>query len=92
MLGEGAVLFGVLAGQGPGRITCNRLESFAQFTGDDNFHLCWVPHQLTDDLRQVKVAKCGEPLLALEAMQRSHFRHIIAGDESWFYLEYQHAS
>jgi hypothetical protein len=24
-------------------------------------------------------------------MQRTHFRHIITDDESWFYLEYQHA-
>jgi hypothetical protein len=25
-------------------------------------------------------------------MQRTHFRHIITGDENWFYLEYQDAS
>jgi hypothetical protein len=25
-------------------------------------------------------------------MQRTHFRYIITGDESWFYLEYQNAS
>jgi histone-lysine N-methyltransferase SETMAR len=24
-------------------------------------------------------------------MQRAHFRYIITGDESWFYVEYQHA-
>jgi hypothetical protein len=23
-------------------------------------------------------------------MQRTHFRHVITGDESWFCLEYQH--
>jgi hypothetical protein len=38
------------------------------------------------------VAKCGERLHALEAMQRIHFHHIITGDESCFYLEYQHVS
>jgi hypothetical protein len=43
---------------------------------------------LTDDLRQVRVAKCGELLRLLEGMQRAHFRHIIPGDESWDYLEY----
>jgi hypothetical protein len=57
-----------------------------------NSHLCWVPHQLTNDLRQASVAKCSELLCALEAMQRTHFRHIITGDESWFYLEYQQPS
>jgi hypothetical protein len=60
--------------------------------GTKNFHLCWVPHQLTDDLRQARVAKCGELLCALKVMQRIRFRHIIIGDESWFYLEYHHAS
>jgi hypothetical protein len=44
--------------------------------GTDNCHLRWVTHQLTDDLRQMRVAKCGEFLLRLEAMQRTHFRHI----------------
>jgi hypothetical protein len=38
------------------------------------------------------VAKCGKLLRVLEAMQRIYFHHIITGDESWFYLEYQHAS
>jgi hypothetical protein len=46
------------------------------------FHLRRVPHQLTDDLRQVSVAKGGELLCALEPMQRTLFRHIITGDKS----------
>jgi hypothetical protein len=51
--------------------------------GMKSFHLGWVPHQLTDNLRetddlwQVKAAKCSELLRALEAIQRIHFRHII---------------
>jgi hypothetical protein len=60
--------------------------------GIKKLHLRSVSHQLTDDLRQVRVAKCGGLLRALEAIQRTHFRHIITGNESWFYLEYQHAS
>jgi hypothetical protein len=60
--------------------------------GMKNFHLRWVLHQLTDDLRQVRLAKCDELLRAPEAMQRTDFRHIITGNEIWFYLEYQHAS
>jgi hypothetical protein len=56
------------------------------------FRLRWVPHQLTDDIRQVRVAKCGEFLRVLEAMHRTRFHHITTGDESWFYLEYQRAS
>jgi hypothetical protein len=40
------------------------------------FHLRWVSHHLTDDLRQVRVAKCSELLCTLEAMQRTHFHRI----------------
>jgi hypothetical protein len=43
-------------------------------------------------MRQVRVAKCPELLRALETMQRTRFRHIITGNESWFYFEYQHTS
>jgi predicted transcriptional regulator len=60
--------------------------------GMKNFHLRWVSHQLTSKPQQMRVAKCGEFLRALEVMQRTHFRHIIKGDASWFYLEYQYAS
>jgi hypothetical protein len=92
MLGEGTVLFGVLADRGSGSVARNRLESFAQFTRNEDCHLRWVPHQLTDDIRQVRIANWGGLLRALEAIQRTHFRYIITADETWFYLEYQHAS
>jgi hypothetical protein len=59
------------------------LSRFHNSLGTKFFDLRWVPHQLTDDIRQVRVAKCGEILRALEAMRRTHFRHIIRGDESW---------
>jgi hypothetical protein len=91
MLGEKMVLFGVLAGRGPGRVARNRVESFTQFAGNETFSSRWVPHQLTDDLWQVKVAKCGQLLRALEATSRILFRYIISGDEGWFHIEYQHA-
>jgi hypothetical protein len=57
-----------------------------------NFQLHWVSHRLTDRPQYVRVAKYGKLLRALEVMQRTHSRHIIRGDESWFDLEYQHAS
>jgi hypothetical protein len=92
VFGEGTVLFRVLAGRGPGSVARNVLKLLNNSLGMKNFHPGWVPHQLTDDLPQVRVAKYGELLHAPEAMQRTHFRHIITGDESWFYLEYQHTS
>jgi hypothetical protein len=68
------------------------LISLRTWLGMKNFHLRWVPHQFADNLRQVRVAKCREFLCALEAIQQTHFHHIITGDESWFDREYQHAS
>jgi hypothetical protein len=92
MLGEGTILFGVLAGPGLHVSPETVLSRLHNSLGMKIFHLNWVSHQLTNDLRQVRIAKCGEPLRALEATQRTHFLHITAGDESWFYLKYQHAS
>jgi hypothetical protein len=40
----------------------------------------------------MKVGKFGELLRALEALQQTHFRHVITDDESWFYFECQQAS
>jgi hypothetical protein len=37
MLGEGTVIFGIFAGRGPGRVACNRFESFAQVAGNEKF-------------------------------------------------------
>jgi hypothetical protein len=60
--------------------------------GMKSFHLRWVPYQLTDGLWQVRIAKCGEILRALEAMHRTHFRDIFTCNESWLYLEYDQVS
>jgi hypothetical protein len=45
------------------------LSRFHNSLGMKIVHLRWVPHQLTDDSRQVRVAKCDELLRMLEAMQ-----------------------
>jgi hypothetical protein len=60
--------------------------------GVKNFHLRRIPHQLTDDLQEVMIAKCREVLRVLDAMQRTGFRHVVTTDERWIDLEYQHAS
>jgi hypothetical protein len=42
----------------------------------------WIPGEVTDDLRQMRVAKCRAFLRVLEAMQGTHFHDIVTGDES----------
>lgn len=52
-------------------------------------HLRWVPHMLTPEIKQIRVAQCKVILEALETAKRSHFNGIITGDESWFLYYYQ---
>jgi hypothetical protein len=66
----------------------NVLESFPQFAENENFHIRWIRDQLIDDLPQGRVAKWRVLLRVLEALQGTHFRHIVTDDESLFYLEY----
>jgi hypothetical protein len=55
----------------------------------ENFHLQWILHKLTDDLRQRDVAICDELLPMLEAQEKKQFFDLVTADESWFLLEYK---
>jgi hypothetical protein len=50
-----------------------------------------MPNQLTEQLRASRIQKCQELLPLLERTEANKFRNILAGDESWFMLEHQHA-
>jgi hypothetical protein len=56
------------------------------------FHLRWIPHQLTEQLRITRMQKCQELLQLPETMEASKFHNIPTGDESWFTLEHQHSA
>jgi hypothetical protein len=56
------------------------------------FHLTWIPHQLTEQLRITKIQKCQELLQLLETMETSKFHSPLTGAESWFTFEYQHSA
>jgi hypothetical protein len=60
--------------------------------GMKNFHVRWVPHQLTSELQTTTLAKCSELLPMLEALQKTNFRKVVTGDESLFYLEMGHSA
>jgi histone-lysine N-methyltransferase SETMAR len=60
--------------------------------GMKNFHLRWIPHQLTEQVRAERIEKCQELLPLLERMEASNFRNIVTGDESWFTLELQQSA
>jgi hypothetical protein len=56
------------------------------------FHLRWIPHELTDKLREIWIYKCREVLPMLEGLEKGQFRNVMTGDESWFTLQFQHSA
>ena len=45
----------------------------------------WVPHQLTDDQKQLRIQFCHQSLQRFEEGRSRRVLDIITGDESWFY-------
>jgi hypothetical protein len=58
--------------------------------GRQNFLLRWVPHTLTNELRQKRVELSNQLLWVLESQQRVGFRDIVTGGESWLLQHYDH--
>jgi transposase len=49
-------------------------------------HLRWVPHNLSDDQKQMRISKSIDLLHLLNSMKHHSWRNIVTLDESWFYL------
>jgi hypothetical protein len=47
-----------------------------------------VPHELTDDLREKRIAIGRQLLEVREEAQSTDFRGLVTGNESWFHLSY----
>jgi hypothetical protein len=60
--------------------------------GTTNFHLCWIPHELTTGLRQIRIETCRELSLILKAHENNKFQRFVTGDESSFPLEFHHST
>jgi hypothetical protein len=54
--------------------------------GFKSFHLRWVPHLLTDDLRQTRKEHASAMLPFLYAAQCDGWHHLVTADESWFFF------
>jgi hypothetical protein len=55
--------------------------------GFKSYHLRWVPHLLTEDLRQKRKEGARAMLRLLLAAQRDGWHHLVTGDESWFFFD-----
>jgi hypothetical protein len=54
--------------------------------GYHSFHLRWVPHVMTEDLKAKRKEVANQMLPYLEKAASQNWRRIVTGDESWFYL------
>jgi hypothetical protein len=50
--------------------------------------LRWIPHALTSQLNQIHSPICLQLLSKLRADAHDNWRHLVTGDEIWFYYEY----
>jgi hypothetical protein len=55
-----------------------------------SFHLRWIPHLLTMDLRQGRVSIYEKILPRQEAQAKKTSNDLAIGDECWFKLQYGH--
>jgi transposase len=54
--------------------------------GYHSFHLRCVPHLMTPEIRENRKQTASEMLPILEEAARNNWKHLITGDESWFFL------
>ena len=58
--------------------------------GFHSYNLRVVPYELTCEMKAVRIQKAIELLDILTTNKRKGFHRIITGDESWFFLSYDH--
>jgi hypothetical protein len=68
------------------------LKHLHEALGMKHFHLRWIPHALTEQLRAERMNKCPDRRPLPERMEASNFRNIVTGNESWFSLELQQST
>jgi hypothetical protein len=56
------------------------------------FHLRWIPHELTDNLREIRIDKCCELFPILAKLEKGNFCNLVTGEKSWFALQFQHSA
>jgi hypothetical protein len=56
------------------------------------FLLRWIPHELTDELREIMIEEYRELHPMLEGLEKRTFPSPVTDDESWFALQFQHSA
>lgn len=55
-----------------------------------NMNLKWVPHSLTDEQKAKRILISKQLLKKLRSAKHHSWNYFLTGDESWFYLSYEH--
>ena len=53
------------------------------------FHLRWIPHPLTENIRSKRIETSKQLLAELMKAEKNGFHFFVTGDESWFAYEYR---
>jgi histone-lysine N-methyltransferase SETMAR len=61
---------------------------YLQEMGLKHYMLRWIPYRLTEQQKKNRYDICGQLLSLLRKHQTMKWRHLVTGDESWFFLEY----
>jgi hypothetical protein len=61
------------------------LHHLTERLGLKSYCLRWVPHLLTDDLKAKRKEFAEQMIPYLEAARKDGWKHLVTGDESWFF-------
>jgi hypothetical protein len=87
-----AFLLSSFTGRSFRRLSQDNLESFTRLINDEKFPSPMDPPCVDKKLKETRLEMCRELLLMLEGMEGNNFRNLVAGDESWFTLEFQRSA
>jgi DNA-binding transcriptional ArsR family regulator len=68
------------------------LNHLRELFGMKNFHLRWIPHELTTRLQQIRMETFRELLTILKAHEKTKFQRFVTGNERWYTLEFHHST
>jgi hypothetical protein len=64
------------------------LEHLYKDLGFQSFHLRWVLHLLTPELKEQRRTYATEITVLLLSAQKDDWHHLVTGNLSWFFLSY----
>ena len=61
-----------------------------KYLGYKKYHLRWVPYKLSENHKKLRIKYSTKILGFLKQNEKTFFKNIITGDESWFFFQYDY--